>query len=93
MSDRVTIIKGRLTEALQPTFLSIDDGSASHAQHAEAKASGGGHFTIKIVAAAFEGKSPIQRHRLIYAALEGLIGPEIHAIQIDAKSPKESIHN
>jgi BolA protein len=90
MNDRVTTIKARLTAALKPTFLSIEDDSASHAHHAGAKASGGGHFTLQVVATAFEGKSLIQRHRLIYSALEGLIGPEIHAIQIVAKSPEEA---
>lgn len=89
MNDRITLIKHRLTEALKPISLSINDDSAHHAGHEGAKG-GAGHFTVNIVATTFEGKTPIQRHRLVYSALEGLIGPEIHAIQINAKSPLES---
>jgi len=86
---RVTLIKERLTQALQPSFLSVEDGSAAHAHHAGARQSGGGHFRVTLVSAHFEGKSSVQRHQLVYVALNGLIGPEIHAIQITAKTPLE----
>ncbi|MDQ2971954.1 MAG: BolA family transcriptional regulator, partial [Pseudomonadota bacterium] len=41
----------------------------------------------RIVSAAFAGKTPIQRHRLVYDALGGLIGHGIHALAIAARAP------
>lgn len=47
------------------------------------------HWEAKIVSAAFEGKSLIQRHRLVMTALaEELKGP-IHALTMDVKAPGE----
>jgi BolA family transcriptional regulator, general stress-responsive regulator len=40
---------------------------------------------VRIVSAAFAGQSPIKRHRMIYAALDGLMDNGIHALSIDAK--------
>lgn len=88
-NPRVEIIKQRLQTALLPTQLEIFDESHAHRNHAEARQSGGGHFKVCVVSAAFEQKSTVARHRLVYQALEGLIGPEIHAIQIVAKTPEE----
>jgi stress-induced morphogen len=48
------------------------------------------HWEAKIVSAAFTGKSLIQRHRLVMAALaEELKGP-IHALTMDVKAPGEA---
>jgi len=88
-TDRVTLIEERLTNALKPSLLTVRDDSHHHANHPSAKASGGGHYSVTIVSEAFEGKSLVQRHKLVYQALEGWIGNEIHAIQINAKAPRE----
>lgn len=89
MSDRAALIEERLRTALAPVSLDIIDDSATHAGHAGAK--DGGHFTVRIVSAAFAGKTPIQRHRLIYAALADLMHREIHALSISkAKTPDEA---
>jgi len=85
--ERVTAIRERLTAALQPELLEIHDDSAKHAGHASAR--GGGHFIVNITSAAFEGKSLIQRHRLVYDALGDMMQSEIHALSIDAKAPGE----
>lgn len=71
----------KLSQALSPTILEIEDQSRFHAGHAGAK-SGGGHFKVTIASPQFEGKNEIACHRLVYAALDGLIGGEIHALQI-----------
>jgi stress-induced morphogen len=48
------------------------------------------HWEAKIVSAVFEGKSLIQRHRLVMSALaEELKGP-IHALTMDVKAPGEA---
>jgi BolA protein len=88
MSDRVEKIRTMLEAALQPAHLEIVDDSAAHAGHAGAM-SGGGHFSALIVSEAFEGKSPVQRHQLVYRALGELLRADIHALSIKAYTPSE----
>jgi stress-induced morphogen len=87
-SERIDRIRTRLTQALQPDSLEIFDESAKHAGHAGA-ASGGGHFIVHIVSAAFQDKSLIQRHRLVYDALGDMMQRDIHALSIQAATPGE----
>jgi len=86
--ERIAQIRTRLAEALQPESLEIIDESAKHAGHAGA-ASGGGHFIVQIVAAAFQDKSLIQRHRMVYDALGDMMQHDIHALSIQAATPGE----
>lgn len=81
--ERVTTIETLLTEQLNPTSLQIEDNSAEHAGHASA--GGAGHFTIHIACLAFEGKSLIQKHRLVYEAVDSMMESEIHALSIKVK--------
>lgn len=92
MSDRISMIRERLTRALEPTRLDIIDQSAAHAGHEGAR-SGGGHYVITIVAAAFAGLPLLKRHRLIYAAMGEAMKDEIHALSIRAYAPDESIND
>ena len=85
------LIRRSLTEALLPELLEIIDNSAAHAGHAGAR-SGGGHYNVTIISVAFEGKSLVQRHQLIYQALGDLMKQEIHALGINALSPSEGNH-
>jgi BolA protein len=73
-----------LQEQFKPQHLEVIDDSAKHAGHAGAKQ--GGHYNVIIVSTAFEGKKPIDRHRMIYEALKPLQSA-IHALAIQAKSP------
>ena len=82
------IIKQVLTDSLQPSFLEIIDNSAVHAGHAGNR-SGGGHYQVNIVSVAFENKTLVQRHQLVYKALGDLMKHEIHALGINALSPSE----
>ncbi len=88
MQDRVSMIRQRLTTALAPTQLDIDDQSHLHAGHAGARA-GGGHFAVMIVSEQFNNKTLIQRHRLVYQALADEMKTEIHALSIKALTPEE----
>ena len=85
---RVEKLRSRLQDALAPEALDIIDESAKHAGHAGA-ASGGGHFIVHIVAAAFQDKPLIQRHRLVYDALGDMMQRDIHALSIQAATPGE----
>jgi BolA family transcriptional regulator, general stress-responsive regulator len=82
------VIRERL-RSLAPESLEIFDDSAEHAGQAGAKDSGGGHFQVVIVAAAFAGQSRLARHRLVYDALRDLMPGSIHALAIVALAPEE----
>lgn len=82
------MIRERLIAALAPTDLSVIDESHKHVGHAGAR-DGRGHFAATIVSAAFIGKSPLERHRLVYAALGDLMQTEIHALTMQAYAPAE----
>jgi len=84
------LIKQKINESFQPEIIEIIDDSAAHAGHAGAR-QGGGHYNVTIVAAAFEGKSLVQRHQLIYQALGDLMKTEIHALGINALTPSENL--
>ena len=70
----------------QPLELELIDDSALHAGHVGARA-GGRHYRLRLVSAAFAGKSTVARHRLIYAALGELMRSRIHALSIVALAP------
>ena len=89
MMDRSSLIRKALEEAFKPAWLELIDDSASHAGHAGAVQSGGGHFYATIVSDVFEGKNPVQRHQLVYRALGDLMRTEVHAISIKALSTTE----
>ena len=77
-----------LRERFRPVHLEIRDDSARHAGHAGATP-GGGHFEVVIVSAAFEGRSPLDRHRMVNEALRDLIGGVIHALGLKTAAPSE----
>lgn len=82
MSDEgIRQIRERLDEALHPTALEVIDEGHLHVGHA---GEGQGHYRVRITCAAFVGKTPIQRHRLVYDALDDLMGDGIHALAIEA---------
>ena len=89
----MTTVKQRMADALtaafQPEALEISDDSALHAGHAGAREGGESHFTVSIVAPGFAGKSRIERHRLVNAALKDELAGPVHALVIKAKAPGE----
>lgn len=82
------LIKQKLNNALSPELIELLDNSGFHAGHAGTK-NGGGHYHVTIVSNAFDGKSLVQRHQLIYQALGDLMKEEIHALGINALTPSE----
>ena len=83
--ERVARIEVLLGEAFSPTHLQVKDQSHLHAGHAGAQ-DGLGHFDVTIVAAAFAGKRPLERHRMVYDALGDMMETDIHALSIHASS-------
>jgi len=49
----------------------------------------GVHFAALVVAPQFAGLRALQRHQLVYGALGGAVGGEIHALQLDTPTPEE----
>ncbi|MGD7033405.1 BolA family protein [Methylotuvimicrobium buryatense] len=82
------VIRKLLNDSLKPEQIEIIDNSAAHAGHIGAQ-SGGGHYHVTIVSEAFEGKTLVQRHQLIYKALGDMMKQQIHALGINAMSPSE----
>jgi BolA protein len=85
-AERVSRIRAALEHEFSPLELEIVDDSAKHAGHAGARE--GGHFRVRIVAEAFRGKSSIERHRMVFAAVGDLMRTDIHALNIDARPPQ-----
>ncbi|HEY5643747.1 MAG TPA: BolA family protein [Woeseiaceae bacterium] len=88
-TDRVTLIEQALKAAFEPVDLLVKDQSHLHAGHAGAR-DGRGHFDVRIVSNAFEGVSPLARHRMVYEALGPLMQTDVHALQIQARTPAEA---
>ena len=49
----------------------------------------GDHYAANVVAAAFKGKSRVQQHQMVYAALKGRMGGELHALALQTSPPEE----
>jgi BolA protein len=83
-------IRQRLTKALEPSRLELVDQSALHVGHAGSRPEGETHFQLTIVAPAFEGRSRIERQRMVFGALGDLMQTDIHALSITALTPVEA---
>ena len=82
-------ITNKLREAFHPESLEVKDESHLHAGHAGHRPGGETHFRVYIVSQAFEGKSRVERHRMINAALSGELAGSVHALAIHARAPGE----
>ena len=79
-----------MREALAPAHLAVEDESHLHAGHAGWREAGETHFRLDVVSAAFEGKSRVERHRLVNAALTDAFSRGLHALAIKARAPGET---
>ena len=50
----------------------------------------GDHYAAYVVSAAFEGKSRVQQHQMVYQALQGRMGNELHALALKTSVPASS---
>jgi BolA protein len=97
MNDKRGSVKDAMTtklkEALAPLELDVVDDSQRHAGH---QMHPGGvepgwetHFNVKVVSAAFAGKSRLERHRIVNTLLAAELAGGVHALSIDARAPGE----
>ena len=50
----------------------------------------GDHYAAYVVSSAFAGKTRVQQHQLVYQALRGRMGNELHALALQTSTPSES---
>ena len=91
-TNRVLAIRARLIAAFAPTELEVIDESDKHKNHAGAR-DGRGHFRVKIVSPLFAGRKSIERHRMVYAALDSLLKTDIHALSVHAAATEAELLN
>jgi len=89
------VITTRLLAAFAPESLHVEDESHLHEGHLhepDGGHRGGGetHFRLYIVSEAFRGKSRIERHSMINAALDRELKSGVHALAIHAQAPGDS---
>ena len=86
-AETAAALRATLERQFAPLELAVEDESHRHAGHAGARE--GGHFRVRIVSDTFRGLSRVARHRLVYQAVEPLLGRGVHALAIDARTREE----
>ena len=76
-----------LSNNFQPVKLEIKNNSYLHKNHKEYREDS--HYSIIITSKLFDEKNRIERHQMIYEALQELMKTKIHALQIKAYSINE----
>ena len=84
MEIKENIIK-KLSEALSPLFIEVEDQSHMHANHNEKARAGGTHFKIAIKSSEFNNINPIERHRIAMNILKDEFNNGLHAVSFDLK--------
>jgi BolA protein len=87
MSER---IEQKLRAAFAPQDLTVTDDSHRHHGHSGWREGGETHFSVTVLSNAFAGKSRLERHRMINAALSEELQGGVHALAIAAKAPGEA---
>ena len=71
-------LRDHLAEAFPDAEIVIDD-----------LAGDGDHYRARVVSSAFAGLPRVRQHQLVYAALKGKMGGELHALALETSAPKE----
>ena len=88
MTTRDTITE-KLNEAFAPESLDVMDESHLHEGHMGHRPGGETHFRVYIVSKAFEGKTRVDRHRMINSLLAQELQGQVHALALHAYAPGE----
>ena len=83
------IISDKLVDAFKPLKLQVENESHHHSGHAGDDGSGESHWRISIIADAFNGKSRVQRQRMINEVLADELKNSIHALAMSVKGADE----
>lgn len=80
-------ITKKLSDAFAPVALQVIDESHHHAGHSGSRPDGESHFRVVISAEAFRGKSRVEQHRMVNAALAEELKERVHALAIQSSAP------
>ena len=87
-------IRQKLAAAFAPQSLDVVDESHRHAGHAGATRDDGSqgetHFHVRLVTAAFEGVSRVERQRRVHAVLADELKGPVHALSLTLQVPAET---
>jgi stress-induced morphogen len=78
-------VESKLRNRFEPIVLEVTNESPMHNVPAGSET----HLKVVVVSAAFAGKSAVERHRLVYAALTDEIRDGLHALSVTSRSPEE----
>ncbi|XP_067858844.1 bolA-like protein 1 [Heptranchias perlo] len=78
-------IHTKLVQSLAPTHLQVVNESHMHAVPANSET----HFKVVVVSERFEGMPLLQRHRLVNEALKEELASSVHALSIQARTPRQ----
>ena len=84
-------MREKLMISLNPTRLDVVNESHLHAGHASSPGTGESHFRVLVVSTDFEGKSRVERHRIVNELLKDELRDGVHALAIKALAPGEGI--
>lgn len=73
------VLRAHLIEAFPDADIAIED-----------LAGDGDHYRAKIVSTAFKGLPRVRQHQLVYGALKGQMGGELHALALETSAPVEA---
>lgn len=82
-------INKKLTEGLAPSLLKVVDESEKHKGHGGYREGGETHFHVTVVSDQFDGKSRVDRQRMVYALLAEEMADRVHALALTTKAPGE----
>ena len=83
-------MRRKLTSALSPAELEIIDESHRHIGHAGHDGRGESHFQVRVVSAAFAGRTRVDRQRLVYGVLAEELAGRVHALGLTTLTPEEA---
>ena len=72
------LIEQMIKEALPDAVVEIRD-----------LAGDGDHYAANVVSAQFKGKSRVQQHQMVYQALKGKMGGDLHALALQTSAPED----
>ncbi|HBC41502.1 MAG TPA: BolA family transcriptional regulator [Pseudanabaena sp.] len=89
--DTITTIKNILAEKISASIVEIEDRSDLHKHHQGRMNApvGSGHYDAIVVSESFAGKTMMQQHRMVYAALADQMQTTIHALALKTYTPEQ----
>ncbi len=78
MAMTAAAIEALIKQALPDATVTIED-----------LAGDGDHYSAMVVSTAFKGKSRVQQHQMVYTALQGRMGGELHALALQTSAPED----